>query len=96
LKAVPQNERRPYGVREVLAVTAVIKDNDARSFYVREEFEQVGRMNRVGWKMRRWVDCVTFQLSLRGGRRMTSEQKTADWWHGGGLLAHLLGRFGRG
>lgn len=53
LKAVPQNERRPHGIREVLAVTAVSKDNDARSSYVREGFEQVGRMNRVGWKMGR-------------------------------------------
>jgi len=70
-------------IREVLAVTAVSKNNDARSFYVREGFEQVGRMNRVGWKMGRWVDCVTFQLSLRGGKendKRAEDSGLVAWW----------------
>ncbi len=83
LKAVPQNERRPHGIREVLAVTAVSKDNDARSFYVMEGFEQVGRMNGVGWKMGRWVDCVNFQLSLSGGKendKRAEDSGLVAWW----------------
>ena len=37
---------------------------DARSFDVREGWEEVGRIRRVGWKVGRWVDVMFFQKNL--------------------------------
>lgn len=60
LKAVSRRLRRPNRIAEAVASTAISEENDARSFSVREGFRQVRWLYKVGWKMGRWVDTVTF------------------------------------
>lgn len=52
-------------VREVIATMAVADEGkDARRFYLKYGFEEVGHLRRVGRKMDKWVDIKLFQLTL--------------------------------
>lgn len=64
LKAVSTCEGREDGIKEVLAFVAVDEGRDASGVYEREGFREVGRLERVGWKGRRWVDVRSFQMGL--------------------------------
>lgn len=65
LKAVPPSTEREFGIRQVLAIVPLDRQRNAsENFFLKGGFEDRGRLKGVGWKMGRWIDTKTFQLSL--------------------------------
>lgn len=65
LKAVAPNTDREHGIKQVLAIVPVDPRGTAsEEFFLKGGFEDRGRLKRVGWKMGKWIDTITFQLSL--------------------------------
>jgi L-amino acid N-acyltransferase YncA len=56
-------------IRNLLAIMSVDGEGwkggeGLRDWYVRWGFEEKGRMEKVGWKLGRWIDVVILQLKL--------------------------------
>jgi phosphinothricin acetyltransferase len=62
------DECRAAGVREVVAVIADRSADASIRLHQRLEFQEVGRMGKVGYKYDRWLGTVTMSLRLRGPR----------------------------
>ena len=53
-----------YGFRTLIAVIGGGEPGSV-ALHARRGFREVGRLSAVGWKHKRWLDCVYMQLEMR-------------------------------
>ncbi len=55
------------GYRQMVAVIGDSANQPSIRFHQKMGFHQVGKIENIGWKFDRWLDCVVMQLALGQG-----------------------------
>ena len=91
LRAVTPGTDRDHGVRTVLAIVPEDGEGDANlrqvlsKFFLKGGFEDRGLLKGVAWKMGKWIDTRSFQLSLddepkNEEKAMQKRAPKRRWW----------------
>ncbi|CAD6569699.1 MAG: hypothetical protein ASARMPREDX12_002886 [Alectoria sarmentosa] len=91
LRAVTPGTNRDHGIRSALAIVPEDETRDANlrqvlpNFFLKAGFEDRGLLKGVAWKMGKWIDTRTYQLSLHDQPKDKEKapQKRAPkrrWW----------------
>ena len=67
LTELKNEDGRPRIYQAIAKMSVNPSGKDAERFYLREGWDEVGRLRKVGWKFGKWIDIKVFQKGLREG-----------------------------